>query len=192
MKLPSTDTHFKPSDWDNYQRMQYDYALAHCKQRRIALDCGAHVGIQAHRMAEQFEFVYAFEPVWVELLAHNMRDYRNWQLCPYALGSETGTTSFTINPENTGGTHTTPGDDYPVRTIDSLGLHSVDFVKMDLEGCELAALQGAEQTIRACKPVLMLEIERDAQDRQQIYQLLKSWGYTHLLRKNADTIWASK
>ena len=189
MKLPSTDTHFKPSDWNNYQRMQYDYAVQHCSSRRTAIDCGAHVGIQSHRMAEDFYFVHCIEPVWIEYLVENMTNYPNWQLHPVALGSEPGRTSFSINPENTGGTSVAPGVDYPVQTIDSMGLRGVDFVKMDLEGCELAALLGAEQTIREFKPVLLLEIERDAKDRQEIYELLKSWGYRHLLRKNADTVW---
>ena len=50
-------------------------------------------------------------------------------------------------------------DTAPVRclTIDSLDLARCDFIKFDLEGMEMKALAGAEETIRACNPVLFVE-----------------------------------
>ena len=40
------------------------------------------------------------------------------------------------------------------RRLDALALPRVDFVKMDIEGSELAALRGGERTIRRDKPKL--------------------------------------
>ncbi|QBI52897.1 FkbM family methyltransferase [Streptomonospora litoralis] len=51
----------------------------------------------------------------------------------------------------------------PVTTLDSLvgelGLDRLDFVKADVEGAELAVLDGGRQTLRTHRPALLLEIE---------------------------------
>ena len=55
-----------------------------------------------------------------------------------------------------------------VDTIDRIAAgNPVTYIKLDVEGAELQALQGAEQTIRTCKPVLGISIyhkERDLID----------------------------
>ena len=74
-----------------------------------------------------------------------------------------------------------PGRDYtvavvasiPVITVDSLNL-SPRVVKMDLQGLELAALQGMAQTLARAHPVLMIEIGERHED---IVQLLAGHGY---------------
>lgn len=45
----------------------------------------------------------------------------------------------------------------PGMTIDGFGFERVDFIKLDIEGMELMALEGAKETIEACHPVLMVE-----------------------------------
>lgn len=42
-------------------------------------------------------------------------------------------------------------------TLDSLNLQRVDFIKLDIEGMELEALEGADATIRRDRPVLLVE-----------------------------------
>jgi hypothetical protein len=41
--------------------------------------------------------------------------------------------------------------------LDDLELDRVDFIKIDVEGMELEVLQGAERTIDACRPIMMIE-----------------------------------
>lgn len=45
----------------------------------------------------------------------------------------------------------------PLRTIDSLGLERLDFIKADIEGYELEMLHGARHTIERHRPVIFLE-----------------------------------
>lgn len=45
----------------------------------------------------------------------------------------------------------------PCITIDALGLHRLDILKLDIEGMEPEALDGAKQTIAALKPVIFAE-----------------------------------
>ena len=47
----------------------------------------------------------------------------------------------------------------PKLRLDDYEVHNVGFIKIDVEGHELAVLQGSEQTIRASMPILLVEIE---------------------------------
>jgi FkbM family methyltransferase len=62
-------------------------------------------------------------------------------------------------------------------TIDELGLTDVRFVKMDVEGHELPALRGAEQTLRRDRPLLIVELEERIQPVEPVLDLLGRWGY---------------
>jgi FkbM family methyltransferase len=59
----------------------------------------------------------------------------------------------------------TGGVDYhaltvPVRRLDDYAFTEVDFIKIDVEGHELAVIRGATETIEREHPVLMIEIEQ--------------------------------
>lgn len=45
-----------------------------------------------------------------------------------------------------------------IRSLDSFELPDVDFIKIDVEGGEMAVLEGARETILRCRPVLMVEV----------------------------------
>lgn len=45
----------------------------------------------------------------------------------------------------------------PMVSIDSLELPRVDYMKIDVEGCEPLVLLGAQETIKRCKPVILFE-----------------------------------
>ena len=58
------------------------------------------------------------------------------------------------------------------KTIDSYNFHNVDFIKMDVEGHELEALTGAENTIRKYMPSIYIEISN-----KDAYIFLTELGY---------------
>ncbi|MEU4404683.1 FkbM family methyltransferase [Streptosporangium sp. NPDC023963] len=68
--------------------------------------------------------------------------------------------------------------DVPTVTIDELDLRDVRFIKVDVEGHELAALRGAERTVRRDRPVLLVELETRHQDIELVVDQLAEWGYT--------------
>jgi hypothetical protein len=49
------------------------------------------------------------------------------------------------------------GEIIKIRTLDSLDLPGLDFLKIDVEGAEGLVLQGAAQTIKKYKPVIFFE-----------------------------------
>jgi FkbM family methyltransferase len=60
-------------------------------------------------------------------------------------------------------------------TIDEVNLPRVDFIKLDIEGMEMEALEGAQETIERSKPILLME--RIKADGTQLTQWLETRGY---------------
>jgi len=111
-----------------------------------------------------------------------------------ALGDQTGEADlFVVDSGETGCNSLRPGDignaravRVPVRRLDDYvtetTLDRVDVIKIDVEGGELSALRGAEQTLRRFRPLVMCEIE-EARTRpwgysgKEIVALLNGWKY---------------
>ena len=55
----------------------------------------------------------------------------------------------------------TEGEPVAICRVDDIGLSRCDFIKIDVEGMEPEALQGAMNTIVNCRPVLYVELDRE-------------------------------
>jgi len=122
------------------------------------VDIGGHVGLWAMWLVNFFNHVHIFEPLksHYDIIPYNM-EKDNYTIHKVALGKESGSVSMEVNPTFTGGAHINGEGDIPMITLDSLELEDVNFIKIDVEGYELQVVQGAEQTIRRCKPLMIIE-----------------------------------
>lgn len=158
-----------------YQGRKYRMALQFVKQRRVAVDVGAHVGLFSWQMAQDFAQVHAFEPMsehrecWVANMGTGVE---RATLYPFALGEAPGMVRVvTRTPGSSGDTGIDPdaersslraavgdvGEECELRTLDSFELQHVDFLKADCEGFELFVMRGAIETLKRCKPCIMVE-----------------------------------
>jgi FkbM family methyltransferase len=150
-------------------------ALEFVKKFDLAIDCGAHRGIVAKYLAKRFTTVIAIEPsVYASCI-----DIDNVEVIQKAVGNVNGRVGMDHGRRNTGQRHVIEGRAYEVITLDSLNL-APDFIKLDVEGYEYFAVEGAEKTIRTHKPVIIFEengLNRryNVPDNQTAY-LLESWG----------------
>jgi FkbM family methyltransferase len=79
------------------------------------------------------------------------------------------------------------GEEVSAVTIDSLNLDQCDFIKLDLEGAEPLALQGAKETIKKFHPIILFEhnhhqlsdemYQHFGAFRQTSFEILFSLGY---------------
>lgn len=183
-----------------YQLTKYQAALKFCTSRRLAIDVGGHIGQWSKNMAEDFEAVLAFEPVptYAECWRANMREFDNALLFPYALGAALGVVSLKCGtPGSHGDTFVAAREeanavvDVEMRTLDSFGSSSVDFLKIDCEGYELFVLQGGEEMIRRDRPCIIVE-QKPGRARkfglgdQDACVLLKSWGASLRFEMSGD------
>lgn len=141
-----------------YQYHKYEVALALCGQRQTAIDIGAHVGLLSYWMARDFKNVAAFEPVAAhrECFAVNV-PASNVTLHACALGEHDAMVSIKTAPTSSGDSVVSGAGDIPMYRLDDFHLADVSFAKLDLEGGELFALRGGEETIKRCRPVVMVE-----------------------------------
>jgi FkbM family methyltransferase len=66
--------------------------------------------------------------------------------------------------------------------VKSCGLKKINFIKMDIEGCEFSALKGAKKTLKKFKPIICLE--SDIRSFKRINNLLKKFSYQAYLFNN--------
>ena len=148
--------------------------LQHCEGFNTCFQAGAACGIWPHRLAHSFQSVISVEPLDENFscAAANLHDVANIRFFQGIIGSGdekmnvrgVGMRQHPREQNNAGSQqvelHPEKGEKrYMVYTIDELcsKVEQVDFIALDLEGYELHALFGAEQTIERCKPLIMVE-----------------------------------
>lgn len=147
---------------DGFELDHLELALSYVTNWRTAVDGGACTGIWTREMAKKFERVIAFEPVAVNRARIQLR--ANVEVRAAALGAEAGVCSMHNQGDNIGMWQVTEGADVSVQTLDAMRLNDLDYLKLDLEGYELYALQGARETIGRCRPVILLEEKWHSRD----------------------------
>ena len=117
------------------------------------------------RLCPSFESVFIFEPdpANIAMLKNNIATKDRVYIEAVGLGDLYGTAAFTSSGSTSG-----ISDDgevqIPIRTLDSFQLHRVTYLKMDIEGAELAAVRGARETILRCHPRLAICVYHQPDD----------------------------
>ncbi len=152
---------------------------------RTVIDIGASYGWMAVSFAKYFKEVKCFEirDDVSHALLRNVEKFPNVRVFRQGLSNKKEEVSIS-NTEETGRTRIELSGvgDATVNLLDSFNFETVDCIKIDVEGHELEVLQGAIKTIKKWKPLLIVEIFHSRHrnsfiHRQQIFNLLKSFGY---------------
>ena len=156
------------------------------------ITAGGNMGAYVRAYGEIFGHVYAFEPVWLSfvcMVANNPR--RNVHCMNMALGAKPGWCVMDeSNKNNMGCNHVMRINQgkVPMVTIDQFGFENVDMIQLDVEGYEEKVLLGAEDTVRRCQPILIVERQPDSQFRQWFEKM----GYFNTGQSCADYVYVHK
>ncbi len=190
-----------------YQYSHLVAALKHVTNFDLAIDCGAHVGTWSRPMSAKFFRVIAVEPSpdTFEALAANMQTFgcQNVDLKNCAVGQVAGFVKMAPLEaraealKNTGARFVRQGGTIPCERIDDWNLPSVGFIKMDIEGSEPLALEGAFETLKRCRPIVLYENKGFWRHRYQLpidapAQILARAGYVQLEVAGKDLIWGAR
>lgn len=137
--------------------------LKHIEGRTCIVQAGGNVGVYPLALADHFRRVITAEPdpinaqcLWKNLAARDT--FKRVDARQAAFGPEIGDCAMVeVEPDNCGAHRVEAGGKIVVLPIDALGLLACDAIWLDVEGSELAALKGAEETIAKFRPTIAVE-----------------------------------
>lgn len=187
--------------WNRRDLPVLDAVVARTRGRTAVVQAGGHLGVFPKRLAKSFGTVYTFEPSpdLFPLLVQNAPE-RNIVKFQAALGESRRLVGLSSarrdgsgKPSHEGLTHVHGDGVIPTLRIDDLNLPVCDLIQLDLEGWELYALRGAVDTIRRCRPLLALEVNKNAAfcgiQPDFLRDSVKALGYRHVDTLQSDEVY---
>lgn len=179
-----------------YEPAKHSLILRHLRPGMTFIDVGANKGdftLLAARLTGPSGRVISIEPEpenrSILRRSIELNDYANISVLQVALSDRDGTADLQIG--STSGSHTLSPEfnglravSVPTRTLDAVvadhRLASVDMIKIDVQGLELAVLRGAEQTLKANPRImLLLDLPKQDEKRRAIAQYLAPFSFTY-------------
>ncbi len=188
--------------------------LKYVPRKRVCIQAGGAVGAWPLELAKHFDKVYSFEPnqALYDCFMKNKieasragQDTLNLNTYRMALWNHSGDGRMYDRegkPHNMGswGVQVVAhegADTFALCLVDELFQTKLDLLMLDVEGGEIPALEGAEQTIARCKPTIVVESKEACQQDagyslQQLFDYLESLGYRQVATIARDTVWQTK
>ncbi|MFI5221279.1 MAG: FkbM family methyltransferase [Bacteroidia bacterium] len=181
------------------------FVLSSVNAGQTVMDIGAHKGGYLYFLLKKTGpsgKIFAFEPQ--SSLFHylgRIKELFGWENVSVehlALSDKAGTTTLYI-PQNTKSKDSSPGativshpertDNFTAEVVSTETLDNYcsrkniqpDFLKIDVEGNELRIFKGGIETLKKCKPKIIVEIEARHVGQKQVletFEFLENLGYT--------------
>ena len=186
-----------------YEPAKHALIRRHLRPGMTFVDVGANKGdftLLAARLAGDSGRVISIEPepenhsILQRSIALN--DYTNINVMRIALSDRDGVADLQIG--STSGSHTLSAEfmgsrtvEVPIRTLDGVlskqQLESVDMIKIDVQGLELAVLRGAAETLRSNpRIILLLDLPKQSEKRLAISEYLAQFDFTYFPESDED------
>jgi len=173
------------------------------------IDGGAHMGVYSIVLSDSFKEVHAFEAqkrtyfqLCGNLFLNEKENVRPYNVAITSPPKANQITTLSIVSKDGGGS-TVCEPHAPVlatekvktMTIDSYHIENVGLIKLDIEGNELNALEGAKNTIeRSNKPPIIFEANNDSwyiEKKEELFKYLNQTGYDIVEIKPFDNMYAA-
>jgi FkbM family methyltransferase len=172
----------------NFMLHQYNYEdIVMVKDDDIVIDCGGCWGDTAlyfAAMGAKEVYVYEFIPSNIQIMNKNLNlnpQYKDKIILinnPVWSSSHLKLSYLDKGPASVVDDFKIYNDKVETISIDELvknkNIERVDFIKMDIEGAEIPALNGAIETIRKFKPKLAISAYHKLDDLKEIPKLINS------------------
>lgn len=172
------------------------FAERFLRRGATVLDVGSNIGVFAAFFAGRGRRVFAFEPnpLIQQTWEDNLRGYGNIERLPLAISDRKGSVVFHADQRNPEGSSSSieavPGFEGQTVTVDSTTIDifcaersiTPDFIKLDVEGHEPRAVDGAMGIIKRCRPHMVFEFPATWWDEGYREMCEKLLPYYHLIR----------
>jgi len=163
-------------DYDRLCRDPYEeYFSKDCvrlKDNEVFIDCGAFTGDTIASFVQQcprFKRIVAFEPdpcnfAHLSSYIATLESQNRITAFPYAVAAQCEMLKFSANADMTSRIDPDGKDVQAVSLDEALREICPTFIKIDVEGAERGALEGARNTLLRCAPVLAVALEHNSSD----------------------------
>tara|TARA_B100000212_G_scaffold340019_1_gene319646 strand:- start:1011 stop:1766 length:756 start_codon:yes stop_codon:yes gene_type:complete len=169
-----------------------------------SIDVGVYRGVYSYEMSKYSEKVHSFEPnpIIFKYINKNLKKFiKNIHLYNFALSNQNKTINLKIPIRNSNSNKEIFEEYYEMgkatihnennfenyenfeiqtKKIDEFSFdNKISFIKIDVEGHELEVIEGAKNTIKRDKPVLLVEIEKQYTKKEvaESINFINSLGY---------------
>lgn len=174
---------------------QLSYAARLLRPDSVCFDLGANVGFYTLLFATRAKHVYAFEPLPRNIRClHRILEVNrinNATILPWAVSDKTTLSTFQQG-ENVAVGRLDPAGNHPTFTValdDFVSTYGrvPSVVKIDVEGAELAVLEGSRRLLTHHAPTILLSTHSDRL-RSDCFRLLQTLNYHTIIPLNARDI----
>lgn len=168
----SFDYNFMNGFTNNHEEQYFDKELIPNIPNIVFIDGGGYVGDTLPTIINNFpdfKKIYCIEPnnLHISIAKRNFSQYENIEFINCGLGANR---EYSKTAETTQNNCSHDFQAVDIDTIDNMILDKVDFIKMDIEGAEQDAIEGAKKTIEKYTPILAICIYHKAEDWYKIPQ----------------------
>ena len=169
-----------------------------------SIDVGVYRGVYSYEMSKYSEKVHSFEPnpIIFKYINKNLKKFiKNIHLYNFALSNQNKTINLKIPIRNSNSNKEIFEEYYEMgkatihnennfenyenfeiqtKKIDEFSFdNKISFIKIDVEGHELEVIEGAKNTIKRDKPILLVEIEKQYTKKEvaESINFINSLGY---------------
>ncbi len=196
--------------WETFVIPELIYKFVKPKVGDVVFDIGANIGsttILFSEMVGNVGKVYSFEPVTFKTIEVNMKsnNITNVTVIPFGVSFESGEAEIKISDfcldstivKNIHAESCHNSRKIKLITIDEYceknNINKVNFIKMDIEGAEEYAIQGAKKLIEKCHPMWSISSyhmdSKNEPQHKKLVEVLKQLGYKIIELRNSH-IWA--
>jgi len=189
---------YAPHSTTAYQLMEVhnnfpNDTVKYCNKFDVMVQAGGNVGFYVNQFSKIFKTVYTFEPMPLLFYCLNLNVTSE---NVYKFNCCLGNTNECVSMNDAtltlghGGSHVNLNSELhnrktPTIKIDNLNLQICDLIQLDLEGYEFNALLGGIETIKRCKPVIIVEkfdawAARYNSSLSKVEELLNTLGYIYV------------
>jgi len=168
----SFDLNFMEGFTNNHKEQYFDKELIPKIKNISFLDGGGYVGDTLPQIIDNFpdfKEIYLVEPnlLHINIAKRDFGDMKNIHFINCGLSNITNDSLDTNTQENN------CNHNYQavhLNTIDNIIKDKIDFIKLDIEGAEQDAIEGAKETIKKYTPILAICIYHKAEDWYKVPQ----------------------
>lgn len=170
----SFDYSFMEGFTNNHAEQYFDKEILPSLKNILFVDGGGYVGDTAKEVIKNYpdyKKIYLIEPIKenLRIAKRDLAEHPNIHFIEAGLSNKKEQLFF-HEEKSFSALYKAGSQSVQVDTIDNIIKERVDYIKLDIEGAELEAIEGAAQTIHSYNPILAICIYHKAEDWYRVPQ----------------------